>query len=730
MELRTGDEIAGKYRIVSRLGGGNMGSVYEAEHIYMPKRFAIKVLHSDVAMKETNVERFRREAEAACALDHPNICTAVDFGELASGELYFVMERLNGETLTHRLSAVGRLSPLDASFIMRQLLSALQCASEHGVVHRDVKPDNMMLTTKNGAANIVKLFDFGIAHVDPVPGREGGTLTHAGEIYGTPQYMAPEQIVGDCEIDARADLYAAGCVFFEMLTGKTVFVGANYVELFHCQLSEKPPHIDDSIDQHEKFDTIVQKLLEKDPANRYQTAADAIADLDKVIISLSGNPLEFVTSVMGGQVLSPSQEIDRNIAARAVQAAQNAQNGAKNTAHSAATAVGVAPVTQEAMASGADQANASDKQATAGANQANDADRSGLDAEETLKPAKGKPDLRKITITITDPKALASSITADIKNLIPKDIKADLRAAIPKTEGGKRGLIVIVAVCVIGVLLALALILAFNKVLFGPGGDTVESIDDDTGTVIYQEAQKAASSKPQPYNYDEKYKISYDSELSKDQNVVSAAENLLAGNYDQALVSLQAVKSTYMPHPNFKRLYLVALYSVKKADRDYDEIYTVLVDLLKVVPDASRNPSVAEIVYDFMNSRDQYKRMTALLQEHMPVTEIARLIISSPFDRYEVRKERLLATYDAMDTSRVPKWLKTGVAIWRTGVKDCRERLEILEAYGEVDQELYENVLLPLDSMKKCYYSKFMRKDCHGCLRDFIDVEKTRRSAK
>ena len=144
MELRTGDEIAGKYRIVSRLGGGNMGSVYEAEHIYMPKRFAIKVLHSDVAMKETNVERFRREAEAACALDHPNICTAVDFGELASGELYFVMERLNGETLTHRLSAVGRLSPLDASFIMRQLLSALQCASEHGVVHRDVKPDNMM----------------------------------------------------------------------------------------------------------------------------------------------------------------------------------------------------------------------------------------------------------------------------------------------------------------------------------------------------------------------------------------------------------------------------------------------------------------------------------------------------------------------------------------------------------------------------------------------------------
>ena len=515
-----------------------------------------------------------------------------------------------------------------------------------------------------------------------------------------------------------------------MLTGKTVFVGANYVELFHCQLSEKPPHIDDSIDQHEKFDAIVQKLLEKDPANRYQTAADAIADLDKVIISLSGNPLEFVTSVMGGQVLSPSQEIDRNIAARAVQAAQNAQNGAKNTAHSAATAVGVAPVTQEAMASGADQANASDKQATAGANQANDADRSGLDAEETLKPAKGKPDLRKITITITDPKALASSITADIKNLIPKDIKADLRAAIPKTEGGKRGLIVIVAVCVIGVLLALALILAFNKVLFGPGGDTVESIDDDTGTVIYQEAQKAASSKPQPYNYDEKYKISYDSELSKDQNVVSAAENLLAGNYDQALVSLQAVKSTYMPHPNFKRLYLVALYSVKKADRDYDEIYTVLVDLLKVVPDASRNPSVAEIVYDFMNSRDQYKRMTALLQEHMPVTEIARLIISSPFDRYEVRKERLLATYDAMDTSRVPKWLKTGVAIWRTGVKDCRERLEILEAYGEVDQELYENVLLPLDSMKKCYYSKFMRKDCHGCLRDFIDVEKTRRSAK
>ena len=694
MELRSGDEIAGKYRVVSKLGGGNMGAVYEAEHIYMPKRFAIKVLHSDVAMNETNVERFRREAEAACALDHLNICTAVDFGSLPTGDLYFVMERLNGETLTHRLNAVGRLSPLDASLIMRQLLSALQCASEHGVVHRDVKPDNMMLTSKNGVSNILKLFDFGIAHVDSLPGSDAATLTHAGEIYGTPQYMAPEQIIGDCEIDARADLYAAGCVFYEMLMGKTVFVGANYVELFHRQLSEKPPHIDESVERCGEFDAIVQKLLQKSPDDRYQTAADVIVDLDKVIVALSGNPLELVASTVGGQVRSPSQEIDQNAGA------QNAES----------------QCLAQTLAPHGDGRTPSDTHD--GQNEVEDS------------PDKSPKDARKITLTLSDPKALVSSISEDIKNLIPKDIKADVRAAIPNTEGGRRGLIVIVIVCVTVVLLVIALILAFNKAIVGQDGTPVESIDEETGTVIYQEAQDATSSKPQPYNYEEKYKISYDSELSKDQNVVSAAENLLAGNYDQALASLQSVKSLYMTHPNFKRLYLVSLYSVKKADRDYEEIYSVLGALLDDVPDAARNPSVSSIIFDFMDARDQYKRMSSLLEEHMPVEEVAKLIMASYFDRYTVRKERLIAIYDALDSSNVPKWLKTGVAIWRTSVRDCRDRLDILQEYGEVDQELYDNVIVPLDDMKKCYYSKYMRRDCHSCLRSFIETEKSRRNAE
>lgn len=657
MELRSGDEIAGKYRIVSRLGGGNMGSVYEAEHIHMPKRFAIKVLHSDVAMKETNVERFRREAEAACALDHLNICAAVDFGSLPSGDLYFVMEMLNGETLTHRLKTVGRLAPLDACVIMRQLLSALQCASAHGVVHRDVKPDNMMLTARNGISNIVKLFDFGIAHVDAVPGQNGNTLTHAGEIYGTPQYMSPEQIIGDGEIDTRADLYAAGCVFYEMLAGETVFSGANYVELFHRQLSDAPPHLDASVAQSEALDAIIQKLLRKSPADRYQTADAVIADLDKVIVALSGNPLEIATSAIGGLLVAAAPQSDI-------------------------------------------------------LNAAPDGGQTGAGGEPAGAAASG-----------------GMSISEEIKSLIPQDIKADVRAAIPKTKSARRGLIIIVIVCVIIVLLVIALALAFNKAVSGRSGAPAESIDGNTGTVIY-EAKKTPKSKPQPYNYEEKYKISYDSELSKDQNIVSAAENLLAGNYEQALVSLQAVKSAYISHPNFKRLYLVALFSIKDGDRDYDELYAVLDDLIQAVPDAAKNPSVRDIIFDLMNTRSQYKRMSEFLQTRVSCAEVARLIIESPFDRYEIRKERLLDVYGAMDNSDVPRWLKTGADIWRTPVTACRQRLEIIQAYGEADREFFDNVLSKLDKMKKCYYSKYLRKDCHGCLRDLIDKEKSRFAPK
>lgn len=630
-----------------------MGSVYEAEHIHMPKRFAIKVLHSDVAMKETNVERFRREAEAACALDHLNICAAVDFGSLPSGDLYFVMEMLNGETLTHRLKTVGRLAPLDACVIMRQLLSALQCASAHGVVHRDVKPDNMMLTARNGISNIVKLFDFGIAHVDAVPGQNGNTLTHAGEIYGTPQYMSPEQIIGDGEIDTRADLYAAGCVFYEMIAGETVFSGANYVELFHRQLNDAPPHLDASVAQSEALDAIIQKLLRKSPADRYQTAEAVIADLDKVIVALSGNPLEIATSAIGGLLVAAAPQSDI-------------------------------------------------------LNAAPDGGQPGAGGEPAGAAASG-----------------GMSISEEIKSLIPQDIKADVRAAIPKTKSARRGLIIIVIVCVIIVLLVIALALAFNKAVSGRSGAPAESIDGNTGTVIY-EAKKTSKSKPQPYNYEEKYKISYDSELSKDQNIVSAAENLLAGNYEQALVSLQAVKSAYISHPNFKRLYLVALFSIKDGDRDYDELYAVLDDLIQAVPDAAKNPSVRDIIFDLMNTRSQYKRMSEFLQTRVSCAEVARLIIESPFDRYEIRKERLLDVYGAMDNSDVPRWLKAGADIWRTPVTACRQRLEIIQTYGEADREFFDNVLSKLDKMKKCYYSKYLRKDCHGCLRDLIDKEKSR----
>lgn len=662
MEFRQGDVIAGKYRIVARIGGGNMGDVYEAEHVMMPKRFAIKLLHSDIASKNEYIERFRREAEAACTLDHPNICAAVDFGRLDSGDLYFVMEMLTGETLTHRLQTAEKLLPLDASMIMRQLLSALQCASEHGVVHRDVKPDNIMLVSKNDMRDIVKLFDFGIAHGDELgAGRNVATLTQAGQIYGTPQYMAPEQITGDCIIDSRADLYAAGAVFYEMLTGTPPFIGSNFVQLFHDHLSTEPPHLDATIPCVEALDAIIQKLLKKNPDERFQTANDAIAALDRVIVRLSGNPLEFVAAISTGQLQVP--------------------NFSANLASVAST------------------------EAT----------------PQNLPPVAPPPN---------SDATLDSSASQALK-LLPQSVQNDVLEALPKTQSGKRGLFFIGGAVIVLTLTTVFLTILFSNSIkhWRNSGNNELGIDHQTGTVIYQEPPQSTKAKPQPYNYTERYRISYDSELSKDQNIVSAAENLIAQNFKQAVVSLQSVKDTYKEHPNFVRLYLVALYGVPKSERDYDEIFQTLGELFDLVKDASENPSVREIIYDFYNTKDRHQIIADVIKKHADATAVAKMIVESPFDRFIVRKERLIATYESMDTSHVPKWLATGVAIWKTDVGDCKMRLALLETYGAVDDALYENVLLKIAKVKRCNANGFKFRDCHSCLRDFIEVERVRRTA-
>lgn len=297
MSYSTGDEIAGKYKLIESIGGGAMGQVFKAEHLLMHKAVAIKILHQTMSGNAEIVERFKREAQAAAAIDHSNICTVMDFDVTDDGDFYLVMELLEGETLQQRLKKVGRFSPARAVFIMQQLQSVLQCAHDYGIVHRDVKPENITLINKDGTNDFVKLLDFGIAHQDEISVLSGSNLkTQMGYLYGTPQYIAPEQATGD-EIDYRVDLYACGCVLFEMLMGYPPFQSDNIINILHMQAVNPPPHIDvANIECGEQFDVVIQKLLKKDRTERYQSALSVSEALGRIPVTPDNELLQHVNS--------------------------------------------------------------------------------------------------------------------------------------------------------------------------------------------------------------------------------------------------------------------------------------------------------------------------------------------------------------------------------------------------------------------------------------------------
>ncbi|MEO7803471.1 MAG: protein kinase, partial [Actinomycetota bacterium] len=204
--------IAGRYHLVARIGGGGMGEVFRARDAVLGRTVALKILPRSVASSLVSVERFRREAQAAARISHANVVAVHDWGE-TEGTYYMVMEYLRGRNLRELLADHGTLETRQACQVIDQVLSALSSAHAEGLVHRDIKPENILISTEG----IVKVTDFGIAHV-----REGTSST--GGILGTVAYIAPEQARGD-GVDARADIYASGCVMYELLTGAPVFEG-------------------------------------------------------------------------------------------------------------------------------------------------------------------------------------------------------------------------------------------------------------------------------------------------------------------------------------------------------------------------------------------------------------------------------------------------------------------------------------------------------------------------
>ena len=267
----TGTLFAGRYRVTRKLGGGGMADVYLAEDQELGRRVAVKILHGRYANDEQFVERFRREATHAAGLSHPNIVSIFDRGE-ADGSYFIVMEYVEGRTLKELIRSRGPCPVPVAIAYTRQILSGLRYAHRNGVIHRDIKPHNVIVDSEG----VVKVTDFGIA-------RAGASqMTEEGAIIGTAQYLSPEQARG-APVDQTSDLYSTGIVLFELLTGEVPFSGDTPVEIAMKHLSEVPkPPSELRAEVPDDLDSVVLRALSKEPAERYQSAAAMDADLETV----------------------------------------------------------------------------------------------------------------------------------------------------------------------------------------------------------------------------------------------------------------------------------------------------------------------------------------------------------------------------------------------------------------------------------------------------------------
>lgn len=283
----VGQVLSDRYRIERRLGEGAMGQVYLAEHILMRKRVALKVLHGRMGDKPDAVARFEREAVAASHVEHPNVATAKDFGQLADGTFFLVLEYLDGIVLRSAIAQYGALPAKRALHIAAQVCSGLVRAHELGIIHRDLKPENIMLVPRGDDPDFVKILDFGIArvpmHALGSPKEDDEPLTRVGMVQGTPAYMAPEQAMGQV-IDARADLYALGVLLYEMLTGTRPFAAPTEFLVLTMHVSAPIPPMRDrapDADIDPRIEAFVRSLLAKEPDDRPQDAyAAEIALLD------------------------------------------------------------------------------------------------------------------------------------------------------------------------------------------------------------------------------------------------------------------------------------------------------------------------------------------------------------------------------------------------------------------------------------------------------------------
>ena len=338
--FQIGDIFGGRYQLVSLLGEGGHGSVYEAlsrDDQAEARHVALKILHDHVVQEQTELERFYREARTIDRLDHPNIVNLIDIGQTDDGYVFMALECLRGVTLRDRLGA-GPLRAEAVAAVTRQVLNALSEAHGQGVIHRDIKPNNIFLANSDDGAEVVKLLDFGLAKNVSATGAATAQLTRTGAIVGTPAYLAPEQATGG-ELGPWTDLYALGLVMAEALSGEPVYKSGGLIACME-QASPDPVPLPDAA-RYSPLGLIVGRAVAKDPAQRYRSAEAMLADLNA--LSIHAAEEEGPATLVGLPTTSP-RDPDKTLAIAAITADDAPTPPRRRAALAAAGLVGLLSV--------------------------------------------------------------------------------------------------------------------------------------------------------------------------------------------------------------------------------------------------------------------------------------------------------------------------------------------------------------------------------------------------
>jgi len=306
----VGQIVADRYHILKKLGEGGMGAVYLGEHVKMGRKSAIKVMAAAMSQDPDAISRFNREASNASRISHPNVCQIYDFGETPDGLIYLAMEFIEGKSLKDIVEEAGALPAQRAATIIRQAADALQAAHDLGIVHRDIKPDNIMVVQGRDGADIVKVVDFGIARA--VGGDEPGQkVTKTGLVVGTPEYMSPEQLSGD-KLDGRSDIYSLALVFYRMLTGTLPFQADSAQETMIKRLTDDPLPLEAArpdISFPPKLQLVLNTALARAAAERYQASAEFGRDALDAVAGMGPPPTRVDLGQQGATQLMDKEQV-------------------------------------------------------------------------------------------------------------------------------------------------------------------------------------------------------------------------------------------------------------------------------------------------------------------------------------------------------------------------------------------------------------------------------------